>query len=28
VNFVVLGGSTELFPTLCQRIEDMLSTTA
>lgn len=24
VNFVVLGGSTELFPTLCQRIEDML----
>jgi hypothetical protein len=28
VNFVVLGGSTELFPTLCQHIEDMLSTTA
>ncbi len=24
VNFVVLGGSAELFPTLCQRIEDML----
>ncbi|MEV6236797.1 hypothetical protein [Lentzea sp. NPDC051838] len=24
VNFVVLGGSTELFPTLCGRIEDML----
>ncbi|MGW6931352.1 hypothetical protein ACWGE0_14930 [Lentzea sp. NPDC054927] len=28
VNFVVLGGSTELFPTLCQRIEDMLTATA
>ncbi len=27
VNFVVLGGSTELFPTLCQRIEDMLAAT-
>jgi hypothetical protein len=25
VNFVVLGGSTEVFPTLWQRIEDMLS---
>lgn len=25
VNFVVLGGSAELFPTLCQRIEDMLT---
>jgi len=24
VNFVVLGGTAELFPTLCQRIEDML----
>lgn len=24
VNFVVLGGTTDLFPTLCQRIEDML----
>ncbi|SER91668.1 hypothetical protein SAMN05216188_117128 [Lentzea xinjiangensis] len=28
VNFVVLGGSTEQFSTLWQRIEDMLSTTA
>ncbi|MDX8035743.1 hypothetical protein SK803_36565 [Lentzea sp. BCCO 10_0856] len=28
VNFVVLGGSAELFPTLCQRIEDMLTATA
>lgn len=25
VNFVVLGGSTELLPTLCQRIEAMLT---
>lgn len=28
VNFVVLGGSTELFPTLCQRIEGMLNASA
>jgi len=25
VNFVVLGGSTELFPSLCQRIDEMLT---